>query len=163
MGFSSPVTRRRFFFLLVVWLILYFADALLITDSRSSHCFLVNSQNCGKKGRKKGTRERTSGVLTVCVQKRNTPLFCFSERRIGCLPRCLPPVTLFLFFKRPTPRPRRRRRRRPSHPQPLPYPPSTTLSLPSTFFFFVNFRERRKERKKERMKKLKSKRKLNQK
>lgn len=70
---------------MVVWLILYFADALLITDSRSSHCFLVNSQNCGKKGRKKGTRERTSGVLTICVQKRNTPLFFFRrEESAAC-------------------------------------------------------------------------------
>ena len=108
LGFSSPVTRRSFFFFrLVVWLILYFADALLITDSRSSHCFLVNSQNCGKKGRKKGTRERTSGVLTcICVpeEEHATVFLFFFQREESAACRAAYHLSLCFCFSSDPPR-----------------------------------------------------------
>ena len=147
---------------MVVWLILYFADALLITDSRSSHCFLVNSQNCGKRGEKKGReRERLVCSLVYVYQKRNTPLFfCFFFREKNRLPAALPTTCHFVFVFQAT-RPAAAPKTKAASVSPTTVTISSfnySLSL-SAFFFFVNFRERRKERKK----KLKSKRKLNQK
>ena len=92
---------------MVVWLILYFADALLITDSRSSHCFLVNSQNCGKKGRKKGTRERTSGVLTcICVpeEEHATVFLFFFQREESAACRAAYHLSLCFCFSSDPPR-----------------------------------------------------------
>ena len=152
LGFSSPVTRRSFFFSFGCLAHFIFRQRATYYWQQKQPLFSCKLPKLWKKGEKK--RDERENVwcahLYMCTRRGTRHCFFvfFSERRIGCLPRCLPPVTLFLFFKRPAPRPLRRRRRRPSHPQPLPYPPSTTLSLslPSSFSS-ISEKDGKKERK----------------